>query len=110
MLAAILSDNSKFRHMTSYSKNLLILISLFIISCGQEKKETPKDKWEVRYDKQKQLDTLNLSEAEKISKSSNALMGWDTAEHFTYSIQELFETSSTPISFIGIIKDIIKKR
>lgn len=95
--------------MTSFSQSLLILICLFIISCGQEKKEPPKDQWEVRYDKQKQLDTLNLIEAEKLSKSSNALPGWDTTKHFTYSIQELFETSSRPISFIGVIKDIIKK-
>ena len=88
---------------------MLIIIALFIISCGQEKKEPTTEKGEVSYDEQKQLDSLNLIETGKISKSSNAIMGWDTAEHFTYSIQELFETGARPISFIGVIKDIIKK-
>lgn len=95
--------------MTSCFTNLLILISLFIVSCGLENKESAKDKLEVRYDEQKLLDSINMSKAEKISKSLNALTGWDTKDYFTYSIQELFETTSKPISFIGIINDIIKR-
>lgn len=103
MLAAIiLSDTSKFRHMTSLLQSLLVIISFIIVSCGQKKKE-------IRYERQNQLDTLNLFEAEKLSKNSNAIIGWDTAENFTYSLQETFESSSRPISFIGVIKDILKK-
>ncbi|MEJ7830584.1 MAG: hypothetical protein WKF91_20410 [Segetibacter sp.] len=57
----------------------------------------------------KRLDTLNLTEAEKLSKSSNANTGWDTTDKFTYSLQESFESDPRPVSFIGKIKDIIKK-
>lgn len=95
--------------MTSFPKLLLVITTLIIASCGQEKKEPPKDKWEVRYDKQKQLDTLNLTDAEKLAKSSNAIIGWDTTEQFTYSLQESLESDSRPISFIGEIKDVIKR-
>lgn len=95
--------------MTSFQKLLFVITILFIASCGQEKKEAPKDKWEVRYNKQKQLDTLNLTVAEKLAKSSNANIGWDTTENFTYSLQESIESDQRPISFIGEIKDVIKK-
>ncbi len=96
--------------MTSSQKLLYVITTLCIASCGQEKKEAPsKDKWEVRYDKQKQLDTLNLTDAEKLAKSSNANIGWDTTETFTYSLQESIESDQRPISFIGEIKDVIKK-
>lgn len=95
--------------MTSFQKLLFLITTLCIASCGQEKKEEPKDKWEVRYNKQKQLDTLNLTDAEKLAKSSNANIGWDTTETFTYSLQELIESDQRPISFIGEIKDVIKK-
>lgn len=95
--------------MTFFKKLLFVITLVSIASCGQEKKEPPKDKWEVRYDKQKQLDTLNLTDAEKFAKSSNANIGWDTIETFTYSLQESIESDQRPIAFIGIIKDVIKK-
>jgi len=95
--------------MTFTTKNLLIITSLLIASCGQEKKQPSKDSWKVRYEKQKQLDTLNLTKAEEFSKTANAIIGWDITNQFTYSLQELSESTQRPISFIGEIKDIIKK-
>lgn len=95
--------------MTFFLKLLLVITTLTIASCGEEKKEPPKDKWEVHYNKQKQLDTLNFTEAEKFAKSSNANIGWDTTDEFTYSLQESLESDPRPISFIGEIKDVIKK-
>lgn len=82
-----------------------------MVSCGQEKdgKEPPKEKWEISYEMQKQLDTVNLFETEKLSKNSNAITGWDTTENFTFYLQETFENTHRPISFIGEIKDIVKK-
>lgn len=108
-MATILSHTSKFRYMTSFLKLVFVITTLTIVSCGQEKKEPSKEKWEVRYDKQKQLDNINLTDAEKLSKSSNANIGWNTTNNFTYSLQELFESDPRPVSFIGEIKDIIKK-
>lgn len=95
--------------MISFPKLLFVITTLCIASCGQEKKEAPKGKWEVRYDKQKQLDTLNLTDAEKLAKSSNANTGWNTIETFSYTLQESIESDQRPISFIGEIKDVIKK-
>lgn len=87
----------------------LILLILTICSCGQFKKEPTKSKYEILFDKQKHLDTLNQNEAEKLSKSINANNGWETIGKFTYALQDSLESDPRPISFTGRIKDIIKK-
>lgn len=96
--------------MKQIIKSLIPLLTLFvIISCDESKKEPEKNQSEIRQEKQDKLDTLNLNEANKLSISSHAIIGWDTTKHFTYSLQELFENGTRPISFIGRIKDIVKK-
>jgi hypothetical protein len=96
--------------MTNYSKLLIVLTFIIFNSCKPEKKEpTPKSDWEIYSEKKDVLDSLNLSEAEKLIELSNASAGWDTIGRYTYSLQETFENVQKPISFIGRIKDIIKK-
>ncbi len=95
--------------MTSFPKNLLIAISLIAVSCGQEKKEPPKEKSEVRYDKQKQLDTLNKNEAANLIGKLNAIQSKDNDLKFTFKIQEIIKNSNRPISVIGNITDIMEK-
>lgn len=87
---------------------LIIFISA-IASCGESQKETEKDKYQIRQEKQNDLDTLNTNEAKRVSKTFNAVSNWDTTNYYTYSLQELFESDTRPVSFIGEIKDIIKK-
>lgn len=108
-LAAILSDTPKFQHMTIPIKITTFLISLVFLSCGQEKKEPPKEKWRVKYDKQKQLDTLNENEAANIATKLNAIQSKDNDLKFTYQIQEILKDSSKLISVIGNITDILQK-
>lgn len=76
--------------------------------CGQESFNFGKKESASEFDRRDFLDSLNLLESEKLSRSYNAHTGWDTAHNFTYFIQELFEASERPISFIGEIKDVIK--
>lgn len=93
--------------MTKIFKILLLILT--ITSCGESNKEPEKSKYEIRRENQKKLDTINLTKAENLSKTSDAIIGWDTTDHFTYSFQELFESDPRPVSFIGEIKDVIKK-
>ena len=95
--------------MTLPLKNLTFLISLVFLSCGQENKEPPKEKWEVKYDKQKQLDTLNKNEAANLTAKLNAIQSKDNDLKFTYQIQELFKDLSKLISVIGNVTDIVQK-
>ena len=95
--------------MTSFPKNLFIVTSFIFVSCGQEKKEPVKEKGEIRYDKQKQLDTLNENEATNLSKQLDAITGIDSTIKFTYQIQKIVKKSNNPISFTGIINDITQK-
>jgi len=90
-------------------KIMKFLISLVFLSCGQEKEEPPKEKWEVRYDKQKQLDTLNKNEAANLSAKLNAISGKDNSLKFTYQVQKIVKDSSQPISIIGNITDMVQK-
>jgi hypothetical protein len=96
--------------MTQISKSLIpFLIFFAFVSCDNSKKEPEKSKYEIRSEKQDKLDTLNLIEAQRLSQTTNSIIGWDTPENFTYSLQELFESGGKPVSFVGEIKDIIKK-
>lgn len=95
--------------MTSFLKLLLAIITLTIASCGQEKKETPKEKSEIRYDKQKELDTLNKNEAVNLTAKLNAIQSKDNDLKFTYQIQEIVKDSSRLISVVGNITDIVQK-
>lgn len=95
--------------MTALKKTFLAALALYIFACKQEIKEKTNENWEIDYDNRKRVDSLNLLNSEKIIKISNANTSWDTLETFTYELQELFESDKRPISFTGIIKDIIKK-
>jgi hypothetical protein len=90
-------------------KPIISLTMLFFVSCSDVKKEPEKDEYEIKYEKQNQLDTLNEKETAKLSTHYNAVTGWDTTEQFTYSLQETFQRSHQPISFVGTINDIVKK-
>lgn len=95
--------------MTSFLKLLLVITILITTSCGQEKKESSKEKWQVRYDKQKQLDTLNKNEAANLTAKLNAIESKDNDLKFTYQVQEIVKDSSPLISVIGNITDIVQK-
>lgn len=95
--------------MTSFPKDLLIVISVILLSCGDEKKEPPKEKSEIRYDKQKQLDTLNNNEVINLSKQLDAITGKDSTIKFTYQIQELSRKNNKAISLTGFINDITQQ-
>ena len=99
--------------MTYFTKSFITFLTVLLISCGDSKKESEKipekSSYEIRHDKQKLLDSLNKNEASKLTNNYNAIVGWDTVNHFTFYLQELFEKEKRPISFIGIIIDVIKK-
>lgn len=64
-----------------------MFISIAFISCGQEKKEEPpKDKSEIRDEKQKQLDTLNNNEATNLKNKYAAITEHDNTIKFTYQL------------------------
>lgn len=84
-------------------------MTFVLYSCSYEKKEPSADEWEVRLRKQKYLDSLNLADADTLAKQHNAIIGWDSTDNFTYVLQDVAESNSRPISFIGEIKDIIRK-
>lgn len=109
-LAAILLRHSDNNYsMTNILKSLIPLLTLLVfVSCSNSDKKSEKSDFQIRWDKQEKLDTLNFNEAQKLSNLSNAIMGWDTTENFTYSLQELLNGEAKPISFIGAIKDIVK--
>lgn len=91
------------------TKSILITaLALIILSCNEEKKEPSKSDYEIRWEKQKQLDTLNLNRAYQFASKYNASFGWDTTLNFTYFLQEQFENTNQPVSFIGEVKDVLK--
>ena len=106
MLAAIHRDTAKYSTMTKY-KLLIYLTVIFFASCNDTKKESEKSKYEIRWDKQEQLDTLNQNEAFILSKKFHAITGKDSTIKFTYQIQELAKRYNKPISFTGNINDIM---
>jgi hypothetical protein len=94
--------------MTIYTKTLLLLmLSTYFVSCGH--KETKKEEWEIKYDKEKELDSLNQLKSSELSLQRSAISGWDTSKLYTYQLQEIFSSEGKPIAFIGNINDIIKK-
>lgn len=96
--------------MTFPPQIMAFLVAVVLLSCGQEKKEPPKkEEWEVRYDKQKQLDTLNRDEAANLTTRHNAIPSKDNSLKFTYQIQEIVKDSGKTISIIGNITDVIQK-
>jgi len=96
--------------MTTFLKNILLFTSIAFISCGQEKKEEPpKDKSEIRYEKRKQLDTLNQNEAISLTNKYAAITGNDSTLKFTYQLQEIIKENNKVISLIGNINDVVQK-
>ena len=86
----------------------VILLILTIASCGESKKEPEKSKYEIRWEKQEKLDTLNQNEAVNLSNKFNALTNTDSTIKFTYQIQEIVKNDKL-ISFSGHIKDIVRR-
>jgi hypothetical protein len=80
---------------------------LMAFACGERKSQ--KTKSEIQNEKRKTLDSLNEAEAKKLAMSFDANIDWDTTYCFTYSIQELFEANTRPVSFTGEINDVFKK-
>lgn len=94
--------------MINFIKSVLIFLTITLISCG-EKKGVKKDKYQIIRDKRNELKLKNKQQSIILSEKQNAIMGWDTVKQYTYQLQEQFSISTKPISFIGIINDIIKK-
>ena len=96
--------------MKKFSKSLIPIFLFFaFVSCNDSKIESKKGEFEISLEKQDKLDTLNLIEAQRLSRTSNSIIGWDTTENFTYSLEKKFEAEPKLLSFIGEIKDVIKK-
>ena len=100
--------------MTKLIKQLIPFITLCLIACNEDKKDDVKEtieknKSESRTDKRNALDSLNKIAVDKLIENYKAVKDWDTAECFTYTLQEKFDKNSNPISFIGEINDITKK-
>lgn len=88
----------------------LLLVCTVAISCNQTKKE-PSDDREASVTKEltsDELDSLNQNASIAITLNQNAISGWDTIAKYTYQLQEMLDTGSKAISFIGNINDIIK--
>ncbi len=77
---------------------------IFISSCSESKKETPKSDYELKQDDKKDLDSLNQYEALRLSQKYSAINNWEEKASFTYKLQERLE--DTIISFTGFISDI----
>lgn len=73
---------------------------------SDSKKEVSKDTLDIRYEKSKQLDSLNIKEGEKLTLRHNAF-SIDTLTEYTYQIQDLIPENGK-LSFSGDIIDIIK--
>lgn len=85
---------------------LIFLTSIFFISCDNTKTESKKSEYEIRLEKDDQLDSINQNETSILSKKFNALSNEDTTIKFTYQIQEEANKYNRPISVIGDIKDV----
>jgi hypothetical protein len=92
-----------------YKIILTLLLPTILISCQESQKEMPKSDYDVRREKEKKLDTLNLKQAFNLTVKNNAILGWDSVANFTYRLQEMFENTNRPIAFLGEIEDIVKK-
>ena len=97
--------------MANFIKTLLPFLTLTFFSCGSDEptKEQPKEKWENEFNEQMSIDSLNKTEVKNLSKKYDAILGWDTSLIYTYQLQDLLSTTKKPLTFIGKIKDIIKK-
>lgn len=87
-------------------KLLLYLVVIFLISCNGSRKELIKNEYEVRWEKQKALDSLNRNEALNLSIKHNAITNEGNEIKFTYQIQKLCKENTCPISVIGYIADV----
>lgn len=94
--------------MTKY-KLLIYCTVIFFTSCTNTKKEPEKSEYEIRSEKEDQLDSLNQKEALSLSKQFDAISNEDSTIKFTYQIQEKVNNDNKPISVIGEIKDITLK-
>lgn len=95
--------------MTNILKSFILSVTVIcIVSCNTSQKKPLKTEHEKYRDKKQIYDSLNDVESYRLSNNTHAIVGWDTLKQFTYSLQELLDGKSQSISFIGIIRDIIK--
>lgn len=87
-------------------KIFLVLLSTYFISCNETQKEPLKEPLKGKSEIE---DSINISESALLTVKRNAISDWDTTVKYTYQLQEMFNTGSRLVSFIGPIKDIIKK-
>lgn len=64
---------------------LSALLILLLFSCSESKNEPPKTDYQIRMDKEKKLDTLNLHEAFQLTYKNKADLSWDTAKCRNFS-------------------------
>ena len=101
LLDAILYNISKIENMKGYSKTLLLLFTISIISCNPKNSEAKKQiEQQIGSSTKIDLDSLNKSEAQKLSLKWDAITAWDTTVKFTFQLQELVNKNNKPISFI----------
>lgn len=89
------------------TKLLIYLTAIFLISCNDTEKEPGKSAYEIRWEKQEQLDSLNQNATVKLSKQVDAITNEDSSLNFTWQIQEIVKRNNKLISVVGYIKDII---
>jgi hypothetical protein len=87
---------------------LIILSIVLLSSCGKTEQQIKEEKEAIIWQKKKQLKIYNEQSIIELSKNYNSVLGWDTVETYTYVLQEMFIDNEKPISFKGMLIDIIK--
>jgi hypothetical protein len=87
---------------------ILLFLTLFVhVGCKPNTHTSQKEKWEIRQERQTNIDSLNQQESEKLSQTFDAVSGSDTTIKFTSQIQEAVSRHRM-ISIIGRVNDITK--
>lgn len=91
-------------------KQLSILFLVILLSsCGKSDEEIQKENKEKDKVESTERENKEHSVIEGFQKKYHCVSGWDTTEHYTFQLQELFIEQNNPIDFEGSIKDIIKR-
>lgn len=96
--------------MTKFFMMFLLSFYMALFSCTPAKKEeVKKTEFEIKYEKEQLIDTLNKNESTNITAKFNAFSGRDSSVKFTYQLQEILKENIIPVSFVGRINDISQK-